>query len=54
MPVNSDEMAPTFGEIDILLSFKTIIKLLWFSAALLSASSASPPVSAPSPIMDTT
>ena len=47
-------MPPTFSEIDILLSFSTIIKLPLTLEALLSASYAMPPVSAPSPMTETT
>ena len=45
---------PTFGEMDILLSFRIIVKLLFSEAALFKASRASPPVRDPSPITDTT
>ena len=45
---------PTFLLIDILLSFKTTIRLLLSFPELLSASYARPPVKAPSPITATT
>ena len=46
-----EDMAPTFGEIDISLSFNTTIRLRsWRCPAWLSASNAMPAVIAPSPI----
>ena len=44
------DKAPTFGAIDISLSFKITIILRLEIPALLSPSKASPPVIAPSPI----
>ena len=43
-----------FSEIDMLLSFKIMIKFVSILAALFSASYAIPPFSAPSPITETT
>ncbi len=45
-------MPPTFSEIDILLSFKTMIKFFLRRDALFSASYAIPPVREPSPITE--
>ncbi len=44
---------PTFSEMDILLSFKIIIKFFFKREALFNASYAIPPVSEPSPITET-
>ena len=44
----------TFSEMDMLLSLSTMIKLLFRRDALFSASYAMPPVSEPSPMIDTT
>ena len=53
-PDRYDDIPPTFSVIDISLSFKTIIKFDFRLAALFSASYAMPPVSAPSPMIETT
>ena len=47
-------IGPTFLEIDILLSFNTIIKFPFTCDALFNASYAMPPVKAPSPITEIT
>jgi hypothetical protein len=51
---NHSESAPTLGEIDISLSFRTTMKLRWRYPAWFSPSKATPPVRAPSPTTDTT
>ena len=51
---NERAIAPTFGEIDIPLSLSTITIGVCRPPALWSASNATPPVSAPSPITATT
>ena len=50
MSVRERESAPTFGEIEYLLSFNTTVRFFPRLPALFSPSSARPPVSAPSPI----
>ena len=54
MLLNISETPPTFFEIDIVLSFRTIIKLPFTRDALFNASYAIPPVSAPSPMTEIT
>ena len=49
-----DDIPPTFGDIDIWLSFKTIIISVLLKPTSFNASMAIPPVKAPSPITATT